>query len=268
MLNNVSVQNKVNFTAGLRNSYYKEFSQISVNQIEKYFLSNYNVQTNFLDNKQLAIGNFLILRIYEKLNKRYPTVFRVLTPNVYVFENNELINPNATNAFCIPDIKRVLKKYPPFEMRSIFFRQNSYTIKDIDDISEVNYNNKSTCSAHFLSSFLHEWIHNTHLDLLYRKYGYDGNSLLGKRLYNKKKDNVSYNKVKALFNTTFTDKEQELIKNYVGEYATLNPFEFFAETLTKFICDSLGNNLLPNESIFEKFNNYPDVFTRIFTKCL
>ena len=37
MLNNVSVQNKVNFTAGLRNSYYKEFSQISVNQIEKYF---------------------------------------------------------------------------------------------------------------------------------------------------------------------------------------------------------------------------------------
>ena len=68
-------------------------------------------------------------------------------------------------------------------MISVSVIKNISNFYETDKIFDIEFKNKNRSSSHFLSEIIHEWCHNLHLDLLYKKYGYSGECSYGKQCY-------------------------------------------------------------------------------------
>ncbi len=236
------------FSSGLNNKILLKEKNINIQQEEEIFLNKYGIETRFNTNKSGALANSLCVKIFEKLFKHFNSQM-VLPPTIYMYKKNEIIDTNNAPNFCISDTKNVLKNDYPFPGRAIFFLE-SLNLKEIDDKANTLFYNKESSSSHFLSPFIHEWLHSIQLDYIYRKYGYGGDCDYLKDLYPKKSNISGVLLLKKLETRTLTQKENEIIFDVLGNYSTrpINQYlEIFSEAFTKFICNSLsGANLIKN----------------------
>ena len=257
-------KNNVNFTAGLTKDLSCGVRKVSTKQIEKIFAENYGVQADFLSDKKSATSNFLLLRLFQELNKKYPKIFQALPSQINVFRQKDLLEPSKSGAFCLLDSRQIFKKNGLSEMRSVFFEKNSLNLEEMDEVIEYYHNNNLISSNHFLSFYLHEWLHNIHADLIYKKFGYEGESLLGKKLYSKE-NSCGISKLQEFMNFKFSDSEKSFLEENYGKYSTFNPFEAFSEIITQDICESLGRDLLPKRPLFEDIKFLPNNISQIFS---
>ena len=72
---------------------------------------------------------------------------------------------NSASNFCIPDSKAILIDDNPLPGRSIFF-ENIINLKYINEKTEESFIQKYTSSPHFLTPFIHEWLHSIQLDYI------------------------------------------------------------------------------------------------------
>lgn len=266
---NVKNINNLSFTSGLNVNIKIKEKLTNSQKVEKKFANNYGIEACFMQNKSPALASVLCLEIFEKLAKLFKRKF-VLPPCITIFERNSLIDTNSANNFCIPDTKEVLKSEYPYPGRSIFF-QKFKNLSDIDDITETQYKNKRTSSPHFLSPFIHEWLHSLHLDMIYNKFGYGGSCYYLNNQYPPTNINIrGIDIIKQLQTKKLTSKENEIVFDTLGEYSTLpeNQYlEIFSETFTKLICESLdGVELVYNP--IESFKKLPDEFQKILKKVI
>lgn len=206
----------------------------------------------------MVIGacNALCLNIFENLANAFKLPFRTFPKRIRVYNYNDLIEKTDKAGFCTPDTKLVLKAELPFEMRSIFFHEHNFSFAQIDELAEENYSKGLTSSSHFLSSFIHEWMHSFHLDWIYRKFGYEGKCPYGKKLYCKSSNNIGLKVVQKMQQAQYSPGEREEIARILGKYAadSNSTLEITAEAYTKIICDSLSEKtVLPQ---FNPLKNY------------
>ena len=264
---NVTNNNNFTFGSGLNIKIRIHERLINSQIVENNFADRYGIEASFIQNKSAALANKFCADIFEKLGKLICLKF-VLPPCITVFERKDLVDKNSALNFCIPDTKEVLKNDYPFFGRSVFF-QNFKNLNEIDDITDYQYKNKRTSSSHFLSPFIHEWLHSIHIDRIYNKFGYGGSCEYLNEKYPRKSLNKSgFEMIKELQNKKMTMQENEIIYNELGEYATLpnNQYlEVFSEAFTKFICDSLkGVELIKNP--IELLKSTPKEFQKILRK--
>ncbi len=245
---NISINN-INFQAGLNAKILLAEKFIIPKNQEIFFADKYGIEANFSENKSAALANKLCINIFEELAKKLNKFFNA-PPVVKIYNRNDLVDKTSATNFCIPDTKQVLNSDYPFPGRSIFFEMFQ-KLTDIDDITEFQYKNKKTSSSHFLAPFIHEWLHSMHLDYIYNMFGYGGSCDYLNEIYPLKGLSIcGYKLLEMLGTRCLSQKENEIIYDVLGEYATLphNQYlEIFSETFTKFICDSLlGTKLVKN----------------------
>lgn len=240
---------------------------INPSKYENIFKDTYGIETSFLNNKSIALANTLCANIFVTLARKFKMNL-VFPPVITAYNYKNLIAKDSASNFCIPDTKEVLNNDYPYPGRSIFFI-NSGNFNRINEITEYQYRNKKTSSSHFLSPFIHEWLHSLHLDYIYNKFGYGGDCDYLKKIYPKKMSFINgFELLKKLETKTLTTEENNIIFDILGEYSTKpqNQYlEICSETFTKFICDSLnGTKLVKNP--FELLKKTPVEFQNILYK--
>lgn len=237
----MQTNNSVNFKSHLTPSIKKMIKTSDVRFIEKSFKENYGVETDFLNNKTMASFFAFTLNIFEELNEKYNLPFSALPTNIRVYNEENLISRKMGGNFCISDSGLVLKRHKPFPLRSIFM-MNLNNAKEIDKEIEKQFLRRQRSSSHFLSEVIHEWSHNIHLDLIYKKFGYNGKCPFAKSLYPVSKEKI--------YNDIFINNNEQNIQNEI--YNTLGAYaqqsnskkEIFAECLAQIITNSIDCNSL------------------------
>lgn len=260
--------NNVTFGSGLTQKTARTISSLSAAQLSDEFVKVYKIDANFKENNVIAACSAICADIYENLSKTFKLPLASTPKRIRVFTPEDLIKPQRNSfGFCIADTKKVLKSEPPFELKSIFFQQHKLSVNDIDDITEEMHKKGINSTNHFLYEYIHEWAHNVHLDWIYNRYGYDGLCPYGRKVYQSEHPR-GLKIVRKMHDTKFSSREKEVISNTVGTYAAeSNPFELFAETMAKLICDSLDNDtLLPKKNPFDGFSDFSEDFRDIFIK--
>lgn len=268
----LSMNNNINslaFGSGLNTKIKVKEKFIFPQNIENVLANKYGVEANFIQNKAVALANKFCVQIFEKLADILKQEL-ILPPCITAFDRICLIDKKSASNFCIPDTKEVIKGEYPYPGRSVFF-QRIKNLSEIDDITEYQYKNKRTSSSHFLSPFIHEWLHSFHLDAIYNKFGYGGScEYLINRYPFKNTKITGIDVIKQLQTKKLTPNENEIIFDTLGEYST-NPenqyLEIFSETFTKFICASLNGIELVKNPI-ELLKNTPREFQKILKKII
>lgn len=263
-----SVQNHNCFKSGLNKKILLQEQSINPAFLENIFTYRYGIESKFLNNKSVALANKYCLSIFCKLSQKL-NIKLAFPPSIFVYNKHQLIDKSSTENFCTQETSLVLKNEYPFLGRSIFFR-NCNNLQDIDFITELKYRKNKISSSHFLSPFIHEWLHSFHLDMIYKTLGYGGNCKFMQQIYpsvNQKQNGV--NKLKELETIVLSDKENEVVYNTIGEYATypINQYqEIFSETFTKFICNSLkGIELVSNplDQLYKTNKAFQEILNKI-----
>ena len=250
----------INFKAGLNYRILCKEKFINTKSQEKFFADFYGTEASFSNNKSAALANKLCSKIFEQLQLSIP-------PAISIYKKENLIDNSSADNFCIPDTKKVLKNDFPFIGGSIFFKDFK-NLQLIDSVSEQSFSNKKTSSPHFLAPFIHEWIHSYQINCIYKSNGYGGPCKCLNSLHPQKADTNGYEIIKSLESKRFSEKENEVIFNILGEYSTHGPYQYlevFSETLTKFICSSLKSGVLCTNP-FDMLKNISKEFMKIFQK--
>lgn len=242
----------VPFKAGLNNNVVRLQHVFDCKFAEKY-LQKQGINSNFLNNKSLALATNIAVDILNKLHSTFD-FFYFWSPSINVYNTKDLLLDNDLYHFCIPEQKNVLTNHPTFEPASIFY-SNVSSLEELDFQSEQAKKLGLKNTNHYLADIIHEMMHAVYLNTIYKKYGKKSLLVLQK-----------------LEQKCFTPEENEVIKNVIGQYATnpLNQYhEVFADTFTKSICDSISTNeILPMENPLDKFKKYPKEFINIMKKVL
>ena len=163
---------------------------------------------------------------------------------------------------------KIIKGEPSFDTTSVFIQNQPDDIDYLDKLAEDSYKSNFSASAHFMQYVLHELFHAVHLDLIFKRDGYNGKSPYGKELY--KNPYIKYPKGLYTMDTYSlpikSDYMQKTIKDSLGKYASTSKAELFAETMTKLFTDSIDSDemALKNNPL-DKLKNYPD-FIQKFIK--
>lgn len=258
------------FCSGLTTKIVIKEKFVNPTMIESNFMNCYNIEASFNRSKSAALANQLCVDIFRKLANVFKNNFCTFPPCIKLYYRKDLINMSSAENFCIPDTKEVILNDYPYPGRSIFF-QYFNNLRQIDDITEHQYQNKRTSSSHFLAPFIHEWLHSLQLDEIYRKFGYGGNCDYLKSIYPTHNQKITgFNLIEEYYTKTLTPKENEVVYDVLGEYATLptNQYlEVFSETFTKFICASLkGVEIVKNP--IDLLKNSPKEFQKIISKII
>ena len=261
--------NNPSFKANLTKEIISLQKKIDLKLLEKTFIDNFGIDTKF-NNNDNAICFSYTLNIFEDISNNYNLFNCSYPPRIRIFDRNNLINKNSTDSFCISNSKQILRNENVFELRSIFIKKNN--LLDINQKTEKNYKNKISSSPHFLANYIHEWLHNIHLDNIYKKYGYDGNCPFAQSLYSKTKIGGLHLLNNWTTNINMNNNIKNLAYNELGSYSTTSIMEFFAETLTKIIKQSLNKNCeLKNNPLDKLIQFNPDLkkfFERILNQSL
>lgn len=264
-------QTNINFKGGLTKEVNQISKKISPREISSQFTSEFKVDANFKDNNGIAMCNALVANIFEHLNKKYKLPFTSMPPRIRVFEKSDLHKPVSSNTFgfCIPDSRKVLKSEEPFELRSLFFDNKYKSLEEIDSVTENSYKKGLVSSDHFLGNTIHEFVHNFHIDEIFKKFGYGGDCPYGIQKYDQRIQNPKGIKiVEDMQNTQLSTKEKEIITEHLGAHsADENILEVIPEYFTKLIIKSLDTKtLLPVKDPFKDIKE-PKEFIKIINKC-
>lgn len=260
--------NNTNFKSGLNSKILFKEKLIIPKKQEKIFMDRYGTEACFAENKSAALANRICADIFVKLATGLKKIL-TFPPAIIIYDRKNLTDNNSTSNFCIPDTKEVLNNDYPFLGRSVFFEQFK-NLSYINDITEFQFKNKKTSSSHFLAPFIHEWLHSFQLDYIYKQFGYGGKCDYLQEIYpTKEKRKNGYMLLKELQNKQLSTKENEIIYEELGEYATLpqNQYlEIFSESFTKFICNSLaGNSIIKNpiEELSKTKKEFQDILHKV-----
>lgn len=279
----------VSFTSGVNYNIVKSFAMNSPKGIENILKNEYGINANFEGNKYVASCCAAVADIFETLSKKYDLPFMAKPPNIRMFNKNTLLDQRNSDslAFCLTESGPVLKNEPFFELRSLFLSDKYKTLQEIDNVAENNFATRWNSTSHFLHTYIHEWVHNVHDDILYKIFGYDGPCPFARQRYNTYNGyyydpNPNINGVRYLtgdlFNASYTDAEKAVIREKISGYAAGkydengkkiggNPFEFIAEYVTKKIVEVLDpDTLQPTAHPFAKFNQEDMTIQELFQK--
>lgn len=260
------------FKAGLNDNIRARFAMFSAPNIS-YTFRQTGMDADFGYNRPVACCCAAVNDIFDNLRYKYNLPFWAKPPSIRTFNDHQLLIDGVKGSlgFCISDSSYVLIDQPVFEARSLFLNDKYNTLNLIDEAAERNYQNKWNSTNHFLHTYIHEWSHNIHNDMLYRTFGYDGTCPRARMRYNTWNGmyydpNPAVNGVQHLsqkiFPKTYSDKERAEIKKEISQYAAGvnasngekvggNPFEVVAEYMTKNIVNTLDENtLLPTRNPF------------------
>lgn len=264
---NIDNKNSINFCSGLNAKILIKEKFINTKSTEAILFNNYGINAIFCQNKTIALANKLCMKIFENLANLLQINFTP-PPYIQVYNRNNLINKSLSENFCLTDTQEILNNDLPFPGRSIFF-QNIKNFKYINKITDLKYNNKKISSSHFLSPFIHEWVHSFQLDKIYNQYGYGGNCYYLNEIYPINNTKSGCSLLKELETKKLSTAENKIVYNVLGEYSTLpyNQYlEIYSETITKFICESLENCVLvknPIELLKKSCANFQEIFYKI-----
>lgn len=258
---------KISFKAGLNTKILLKEKFINPQKQEQFLLQNFGINADFKENKSIALANRLCAEIFNNIAQKFNMKIN-FPPFITVYER-KVINKDADYVnFCLTDTKSVIKGDNPFPGRSIFFK-NYKSLKQVDKITQDLFESKKTSTDHFLSPFIHEWLHCLHLNYLYEKYGYPGNCEYMKSLYplKDKKHNAF-----DLFEKTLSPDENQIVTKNLGSYSAKpqNQYmEVFSETFTKLICDSLSKDCTHlDKNPAKLLENTSDEFQNIVSKVI
>ena len=276
------------FKAGMNDYVKARFANFYAPYVSNNFRT-VGIDADFGYNRPVACCCVVVYNIFDYLSKNYNLPFWAKPPSIRIYNDHELLIPKLKGSlgFCIPESQYVLMDQPAFEARSLFLNNAYNTTNAIDDVANKNYQNRWSSTDHFLHTYIHEWAHNIHIDILYRTFGYDGMCPRARARYNSwygapYDPNPSVNGVQHLiqniFPKSYSDKEKEKIKKEISQYAagTItpdgrkiggNPFEVVAEYMTKNIVETLDKNtLLPTRNPFANGNNNSNEVNEIISK--
>lgn len=263
----LATDNNTNFKSGLTNKILFKEKHINTGRQTKIFANRYGIEANFLENKSAALANKLCMDIFKELAVKFNLTIAP-PPAIFIYEPQNIVDNTSPANFCIPDTKEVLKNEDPFAGRSIFF-ENFDNLELINNATEYSFNDKISSSPHFLAPFIHEWLHCFQLDHIYKNFGYGGNCEYLKSIYPDKNTSINgIQLIKDLQTKTLTDKENEIIFDNLGEYAT-RPFnqylEIFSEAFSQLICNSLDKGKL-TKSPLDELNKKSPEFQKLLRK--
>ena len=265
------INNNISFRSGLNKNIVRNCLRTNVSDVE-IFLSNKKIDSDFQLCKTVAFLTKSVINILDTFKKQTDAkLFIFSIPSISLYTIDKLSFPFKGINFCIPESQIVFSDKKEFKTGSLFFERN-------DDIELLNYKldksftNNERSSSHYLSPFIHEFMHNAYLNYIYSKYGYEGSCYYTKqKYYSDKKQNIGLNILQKLQVQTFDDSENKIIENTIGKYATCKQnqyHEVFAETFTKLICESLSSDGKPNKNPFELLRcldqNFLNILKKIF----
>lgn len=234
----------INFKSGITPQILEMERKIIPRYTESYFrnLENkdwrsfYNI--DFKDNKAMAAANRLCADIFNTMRKFFDyrkgrSSQELLYPqDLYVYNREDSVWYTDKGFFVNTIDARYENNKPVFNSGTVFMPNEIKDLELIDSLTEKCYEERETSTPHFLNAFIHEWLHaifyKTTNNICFN-YNYD---------YDKTWGNY--------FVQQFTDKEKEIISDTLRTYSikckTKAYAELFADSWTKFICDSLAED--------------------------
>lgn len=254
--------NKPSFRAGLTKKFKNEINYCSVQKISKE-LKTLNIKTDFKGNKLLAWCALQCTKLITEINNRYG--LNLALPKGIFVEDFSRLKVNPKDAYChlniIPKFLYSDKNVLVPE-KTIFineFKEMNYdggnAIWDlVDELADMNFENKTTTTDFFLETFLHEFAHVMHEGNMQKKHG-------------------SLELVKIIISMikgqepTFKKLKPEITEK-ISEYATTNPLEMIACDLSKRIINCTSKETLQPIGDFTINSPYKkqNLFKRLFER--
>ncbi len=235
-----AIQNNktINFQAGLTSKMKCEIKSCEPERIAKYFIQN-GIPADFKNNKVLAWCTLKSFEVIQFLNQNYG--LNLGLPRGIVVENFRClkgVNPEA-DGFCtttpckitgdkytIPENVIFINEYPEYN-----YPNGNFFWDKVDEIADLNFENKQAPTDHFLHIFLHEFSHAIHNRNLLRKIGtYSYMDLILKVL-------------DPSFISNFQQKYGEMFSK-LCQHATTTPYEAVACDLGKRLTENLDTKTL------------------------
>lgn len=240
----IKINSATNFKSGMNAQILRMEKNIVPRHVENYFCnletkdwrSFYNI--DFKDNKAMATASRLCADIFNNMRKLFDyrngySMQTLTSPqDLYVYNHEDSDLYKNRSFFEIGSRIDIEKNKPVFEIGTVFLPNSLKKLDHVDLGVEKNYENRTTSTPHFLNPFIHEWLH-----AIFDKtiYSY---CFLCTHDYDKTRYNYSIQEL--------TDKEKEIISDLISTYpASRNTNQYaetFAESWTKFICESLSDD--------------------------
>ena len=240
----IKIINCTNFKSGMTSKILRMERNINPKHVENYFCnlptkdwrSFYNI--DFKDNKAMATANRLCADIFNNLRQifdyraGYSTQTLTSPQDLYVYDRNSSDFYANRGFFSIAGSGRIEKDKPSFELGTVFMPNDINKLDMVDTLTENVYQKKLTSTPHFLNAIVHEWLH-TIFDKTLCNFCFNRN--------------VAFNDIYAKYSfQELTDKEKEIVSDVISEYPARCKYnaypELFAESWTKFICESLSED--------------------------
>lgn len=251
---------RLSFKAGLSSKIADGIRNTDVSYISKK-LTESGIDNNLRNNKMVAWCCDATLSLFDSLKKDFHIKLKK-PQGLYVEDFQNLnINNRESFAFCnlFPSkLKDTSDKI--YKDRTVFFNsfnaENSSAWNAINKISDLRYETGAVNTNHFLTVFIHEFVHCAHEDRLLKKHG-------EKKLYELILKLLSPENL-----TMFHSKHRMMIENEISKGASENPLELLAQDLTKRIIDSFNQtdfHLNKNPLSDSPYTN-TSVIQRLFNK--
>ena len=232
-----------NFKSGLTWKIIQDIKQTNVAKTQADF-AKIGLDADFRGKKSVCANFVYAANILYDICEKYKLPFDFVPYSISVYKNKELIKPGSYFAFTINDTGKVLNGKPSFIGGSIFINDFGSGIYENDFYTNQDYKKGRRSSSHFLSNTLHEWFHAIHMDLMYKKYGYEGKCPILRDAYQKSEKDDGLQRYENMDKTNFSSLPDDFVK-YIGEYAVKpnSMLEMFAELMTKITTLSLDKKL-------------------------
>ena len=268
-MSNLTIQTKPNNNSPKFGSGFRQVETMAKNldigRVSAH-MQKLGIENNFEGNKIVAACSALTTNIFLKLGFKPPTgVFVTPFKKLSSDLNNALgfCMPD-TSQYCAPQLEKLYGRR--FNIRSVFFNSDinwNNLQKDVDLGRATNH----ASTAHPLHTFLHEFVHNVHIDHIYKKFGFSKPNNLGYKSGNGEQ-------ILARLQGMPLVTHKQAVKTTVSDYGTKDPIELVAENMTDLIVDSLNPySLRPqkNPFTFSAFLNgktVDEIFKRAWHGCL
>lgn len=223
------------FRAGLTSNIRQQIVRADVEKISAEFAKN-NIQADFKGNKTIAWCSLKALEILKSLKLGLPK-------GVFVEDFEKLNADDCAYGFCniLPaNIYRGNKKIT--EEKTIFFN-SAFDWKNVDEMSDMNFEEGNSPTNFFLDTVLHEFAHAAHETQLLEKL--DISKL--QRLITVLSCQNNLHK--------FRLKYQDILRT-ICSYALENPFEAVACDFAKRVINNMDTNTLVVNSQIKQSNPY------------
>lgn len=230
--------NKPSFRAGLTKKFKNEINYCSVQKISKE-LKTLNIKTDFKGNKLLAWCALQCIKLITEINNRYGLNL-ALPKGIFVEDFSRLkVNTkdaygfmNMSPAFLYSDKKVLVPEKTIFinEFKEMNYNGGNTIWDQVDELADMNFENKTTTTDFFLETFLHEFAHVMHEGNMQKNHS--SSELLKIIISMVKGQEPTFQKLKP----EITEK--------ISEYATTNPLEMIACDLSKRIINCTSKETL------------------------